>query len=413
MASPLVFLSLILLATAQPPIEEEPEEILGAPADWAITGTAATRPTIDLQPDTPIHEDPSDSTPIVAIFVGGTLPVWTTRLGWAQVIWDDLIGWVELVPGGDTPTRPGPRPLPPVPPRSYPDSEILATARSFLPADTRAVAIGTFDLYRDSPDRRQDELFATLSAQLEKIYAERYGLAKSRPPTGAVFAFSSDEPFHALVRILATSQATDFSGLTSGGVALVRTGNRPRKQIARTFLHETAHLWNRHLLGEGLPVWLEEGLAEDLTLSDMTASGRLRPDLVSKEVRRIAGITLIPPTTVMLAALSKRARLRSLTSTAVLLEMDQQSFLHDDDRLIRYVQSGLFIRFLLENAQYRDVFHAFLGHVAETGAASGADLLERLQAQQPKTELDESFRNWILSLDIPEVYADAESRLSR
>ncbi|MDX1382600.1 MAG: hypothetical protein R3190_03095, partial [Thermoanaerobaculia bacterium] len=95
-----------ILVAAQPPAREPrpaspalpEEEILGTPADWAIAGDAADRATVELAVGTELLEEPAPGAPVVAIFPGGRLPVWTTRLGWAQVIWDDVVAWVEIDP---------------------------------------------------------------------------------------------------------------------------------------------------------------------------------------------------------------------------------------------------------------------------------------------------------------------------
>ncbi|MEE2776010.1 MAG: hypothetical protein VYE73_04525 [Acidobacteriota bacterium] len=406
MPAPAPLLAVLLVVAQVPEDTVADPEILGTPADWSIRGVAATRPTLELPAATKVFEEPSSGSTVVMTFAGGRVPVWTTRLGWAQILVGDSVGWVEIEPTGELEVRPfPPEPAQAPPPVPYPDPELVAAARQQLSPQATHTRAGGLELHIDADDRKLVATFVTIAQQMATVYRNRYGIGSDHDLTGVVFAFVDAAAFDAARTQILSTEARSLAGVASGGVAIVHIDRLRSPQVPRTFLHELAHLWNHHLFGGEVPVWLEEGIAEDLALSTMTSDGKINTERVAKQVHRDGPLTIVPATTAIIATLTRQAQRDELTSSAELLEMDQASFMSSDRRLSHYVQSGLLVRFLLEERDFAATFRTFLAQVAAGGNASGSHLLDALGKIDAISSLDRRFRDWVLDLRVPVDWA--------
>ncbi len=319
------------------------------------------------------------------------------RGDWYHVDRNGLTGWVLLegydenaeIPYGESPEPP--RPLP----ARAPDEENLATARQFLRNRERTLSLGPYTLYTDSSDDGLISFLDTVTAPLEALYAERYGRQPIGTAAEAVVLFKSDIAYRLM------QQRTDrLSGLASAGhnfrgLAVFYVGGRSRNAVAGTLIHELVHFLNRRALGPQLPPWLDEGLADDLALSRIDASGRIHLGELRGDHRQYGEQWWIAGGHASLLKLRDAARTGELSAARDLIQLDWDSFVRTPQVQLHYATAAFWVRFLIDGAEGRRAaaFRAFLDDVAEGQPPSAENLQARLG--EDWSTLDRDFRQWL------------------
>ncbi len=120
-----------------------------------------------------------------------------------------------------------------------------------------------------------------VAARLADAYATRYGVAAAPGPDQAVAIFASDVRYRAFAE--ADGGALPGTrGHAGAGLAAFSVGRNPLETRV-LLVHELTHLLSRNALGDGVPVWLDEGIAEDLAWC-RTDAGRAP---AARHVRRL------------------------------------------------------------------------------------------------------------------------------
>lgn len=331
------------------------------------------------------------------------LAVLERRGAWARVEGADGAGWLraEEASEADYPLGSGlvaPKPLAP----RRPDREQMAAARELLGSDEPAGSLGPYTLYTDveNPGVRYAHL-SRLAGELETIYTRRYGVRPVGEPREAVLIFRQEARYRLF-------QARDerLQGLPAGGhathglVALYDSGRR-RDELTATLAHELVHLLNVRALGPALPPWLDEGMADDLSSSEITPAGDLRPErLGGSTVRGVGSLEFSGAVAALRSLNAAYARAETAPKLADLVELDWFGFVRSDDLALHYAHAGFFIRYLVdgEDGTLRPAFHRFLRRLADGGPASGEAL--RAELGRSWEELDAGLaayvRHWIL-----------------
>ncbi|MEO1087331.1 MAG: hypothetical protein AAFY88_24100, partial [Acidobacteriota bacterium] len=264
--------------------------------------------------------------------------------------------------------RQGPRLAP------EPDPGALAAAGRHLQGGGREWPCGPYQLLSDVSEPELLGLCGRLAADLDAVYAERFGVDPVGEPRGAVILFRTLADFRDFA---ATSGGHAGHARASRGYLSLYVGDRSPEALAMTLAHELTHLVNRRALGASLPRWLSEGLADAIgdpaTPAGLGPSTGLRGAEVAR--RRVLEKEDLPD-------------LRRLT------ELDAGSFDSRPDAR-DYEQSAVFIRFLLADAERRRSFHAFLRGVAGGESPDLDALIRHLGARGGAKDLDRQLRAWL------------------
>lgn len=331
------------------------------------------------------------------------LAVRERRGAWVRVEGPAGAGWVRAgeASEADYPMGSGLEPTRPLPARR-PDDDHLAAARDLLGRDAPAGALGPYTLYTDvdQPAVRFVHL-ARLAGQLEPTYARRYGVRPVGEPEEAVLIFGQEERYRLFQAREARLGGLPAGGHATPGLVALYAGGRRRDDVAATLVHELAHLLNRRALGPALPPWLDEGIADDLSSSEITPAGDLLPQRLGGAVVRGAGVLEFSGAVAALRSLNAAyARGETAPKLAELVELDWFRFVRSDDRTLHYAHAGFFVRYLVdgEDGALRPAFHRFLRRLADGGPATGEAL--RAELGRSWEELDAGLaayvREWIL-----------------
>lgn len=322
------------------------------------------------------------------------------RDGWVRVRYGSFTGWLRPEGDGGEPGRPE-RP-------AGLDEGRLGRALKAFPRPVAARPFGPFDLYTDVASARLLSLLERTASGLAAVHAERYGVrTATEGGRDAIVLFERTSDYEALVAGEEPLARTGPRGHAGRGVAVLSVAAEGLDETRGLLVHEVAHLLNRRTLGQLLPPWLEEGIAEDLALCRFAPDGRVLPDTVRVEVERSRERTTEPGRSrvreitrqrgplVPIAALAEKARRGGLPSLAALLSMPPDEFVSREERGRSYPMAALFVRFLLSGGLpgSRDAFRGFLGGVAMGESPSHLRLLESLGVEL--AALDAGFGRWV------------------
>ncbi len=388
----LVLLLLQVLALAAPAVAQD--EPLGQPAGWAIEESESL---IAVAEGSELRLEPNDSARVLMILPEAQLPLIEARGLWVKVRYGDRVGWVDLE-GGATPGTATPGNVPPV--------RHFVTERS-EPLDIgdgwQEGTLGPYKLFSRVDEPPLIDLFDRVAGQHARIYAERYGLkidTELAPrEQGTVLLFAGRSAFlkfqrahdHAIV------EAPIGAYFQSPDTVLMYRRSDSRQTLAATLLHELTHLLNWRLLRAGggvgtpTPIWLEEGMAEDLALSRLDRHNRLMAGPLGPNNLRY-GNSL----GVRLFELGEQIGVGGTApSLRHLLTMDKAAFFNSDTRL-NYLMSAMWIRYLLSDAESRLAvgFRDYLASVATGGRSDAEELRSRLDRSWD--QLSQGFRGWLV-----------------
>lgn len=316
--------------------------------------------------------------------------------GWVKVQYGDQAGWVPDPEwtGPEPPLGSDPDPVKPVAGRA-PDEERLQKARARLAPPETAGRVGPYLLYTDVRDAARLGLLDRVAAGLDAVYRARYGLTPTGEPAEAVVLFAKEEDYRSFLRNETVLGDLPATGHTGYGIVSLYDAGRPVDDVGSTLVHELTHLLNRRAIGPALPSWLEEGLADDLSQSQIDPSGRVLPGTLGgvtvREGRRIE----MHGARAALQNLIQAADSGGLRPFPELLALDWDDFVRRNAEL-NYAQSSFFLRYLLqaEQGDLAPAFRSFLAEVAEGAPPDPERLREKLG--RPWPALEAGFRLWLL-----------------
>lgn len=332
-----------------------------------------------------------------------TLEVLEVKDGWVRVRFGSFSGWLR--PEGD-----GGEPGQPERPASRDEGRLGRAVKAF-PRPVVPRPFGPFELHSDVASARVLSLLERTASGLPAVYSVRYGV-RPVPVDGrdAIVLFARTSDYEALVAGEEPLARTGPRGHAGRGVAVLSVASEGVDGTRGLLVHEIAHLLNRRALGQLLPPWLEEGIAEDLAICRFGPDGSVLPDTVRVEVERtrertadsgrsrLREVVRQSGPLVSVAALAAKARRDELPPLATLLTMPADEFVSKEERGRSYPMAALFVRFLLSDGLpgSRDAFRGFLDGVAKGESPSHLRLLQSLGTDLPA--LDAAFRKRLSAL---------------
>ncbi len=293
----------------------------------------------------------------------------------------------------------GDLPIPPRPlPGQAPDAERLERAVGMLRPERRAGRVGGYALHTDVADAALLDRLDRFAGALEDLYSDRYGLALVGHAAEAVVLYRREEDYRRFEQTEERLAGVGSTGHTRRGVVAFYQGDRPSEEVTGTLVHELAHLLNRRGLGPALPPWLDEGIADDLAQSEISASDALMPGTLGGTVLRSGRRIDLRGARASLLLLQRAAEENTGQPLRALLEQGWDDFV-GVEREALYAGSLFWVRYLLagEGGGLAPSFRAYLRGIAEGGPATPEELSLRLGRSWPHLEL--GYRAWLRSLD--------------
>jgi hypothetical protein len=242
------------------------------------------------------------------------------------------------------------------------EARLLAAARRAMRGATWEQQRFGYPWISDVEDLDLLERLAGLLEDIEALYAARFGLEPIGQPAETIVLFLRESDYRAFqsevdgLEDLAPGVST---GHAADGMAALFVGARPEAEVAATLVHEVAHLLNRRALGPALPLWLDEGIAEDFAYFSGPGS---RP-LAGYRQQSGNQIRIWGPLAGLQLLVTEEADL----SLERLTHFTADLFVRSPDALALYSQSGFFVRFLLSPSEAEG---AEMSGVSAAGAAS-------------------------------------------
>lgn len=414
---------LLAVALVVPPAAGQEPEVLGAPSAWGVDAEVR----VMVPAGTVLHERPDARSGALEIVDAEVeLPELDRWNDWVRVRYGGLRGWVWL--GGEdpgVPPDPAPEELPgargatdgesgwdllsrspsaPSGPAARsdgfegPSSELVARVQDALGPGAVERDLGPWTLLTDVENGSLIDSFDRLAEEVLEAYRERFGLEPPLPPAVAaaerkevVVLFDAEESFRRFAGEGGPVSALDPAGQAGFGVAAMARGERTAEAVRALFVHEVVHLLNRRSLGPRTPAWLEEGMADALAISRIAPSGALDPKALGGAVRTVdQGTTVSGERQVsveisgglsLLQLVTEAEEAGVLPSLGDLTSEGWQALADPEVRTLRYAQSALFVRFLLDGdrKRWRAGFHRYLQGVATGQPADAGRLLEVLE----------------------------------
>lgn len=353
---------------------------------------------VTVKPGIPLLAEPRPGAPRVLTPQRiAVLKVLDRRPGWVQVQYEEVTGWVPTRDwaGSGPPLGSDPDPVRPLSGRG-PDEPRLALARARLMPPEVVGKVGPYVVYTDLRDPARLSFFDRVAAGLDSAYRSRYQVSPIGDPAEAVVIFSRESDYRAFLGQATSVAELPASGHTGHGIVSLFDGRRPQNEVASTLVHELAHLLNRRAIGPALPSWLEEGIADDLSQSQIDRSGKLLPGTLGGVTVRVGRRIEMHGARAALQDLRDAAAAGGLRPLPQLLALDWGEFVRGNGEL-NYAQSSFFVRYLLQGEQgaLAPGFRAFLQEVSNGGPPEPEALRQKLGRTWPM--LEAGFRLWVLA----------------
>ena len=371
-----------------------PETGIEIPSDAEPEGVER----VTVKPGIPLLAEPRPGAPRVLTPTRiAVLKVLDRRPGWVQVQYGEVTGWLPSRDwiGPEPPLGSDPDPVRPMTGRG-PDEQRLDWARARLMPPEVVGNVGPYVVYTDLRDPPRLSFFDRVAAGLDAAYRSRYQVSPIGDPAEAVVLFSRESDYRAFLGQATSVAELPASGHTGHGIVSLFDGRRPQGEVASTLVHELAHLLNRRAIGPALPSWLEEGIADDLSQSQIDRSGRLLPGTLGGVTVRVGRRIEMHGAQAALQDLLDAASAGGLRPLPQLLALDWSEFVRQNGEL-NYAQSSFFVRYLLQGEQgaLAPGFQAFLRDVSEGKPPEPEVLREKLGRSWPM--LEAGFRLWVLN----------------
>lgn len=358
-------------------------------ADWEDAYSELVLERDWFLPDQPIHAGADSATPVKDRLGSiSYLPVLTYGEGWVKVRYQGEEGWI------DRGWKPGH-------PKKGAKRGILRRRRDPTERrDHRAVSLGGrimgiegakgdlagYKLYSDVEDGELLAFVEGAAEIVEEAFFSRYGRIPSWAATHGMLIFAEHADYRRFSVESGHPRLSGHTGHARAGLVVTFVGERTRRQVARTVVHEITHLLVRRAMGYGIPAWLNEGMATDLgSLWVEGPPDRLTPG-PGGGLR--FSIVLDGDRAAHLNRLATSGRLLPLGA----LSVPTKDFYAGRLKGQRYSQSAALIQFLLEGEKgaMASGFRTFLKEIAH---GESADLLASVG--RDAAALERSFHRWI------------------
>lgn len=370
------------------------------------------RDFIWLRPGTGLHRAADSRSPLVEVVpAAARLAVLGRDDDWYQVMGSRQMAWAHLPNygrDGEPPLGSEPAAPKPLPGRS-PDPDLLAQATGLLQSLAEPATLSGYEFFTDLEDDQLAHVLGGVADNIERAYTQRYGVAPIDKPREAVVLFGREHDYRSFQNTLERLAGLPAVGLVSRGVVAVYVGQRDHKEVAATLIHELVHLLNRRALGPALPLWLDEGLADDLSYSGIRESGELAPDELAGSTVDLGSVVIWKGGRAAALELKRALIADRAVPLETLLSLEWREFVDPEMRL-HYPQSALFVRYLIDSEPaLRTGFHAYLKGIAEGESVAPAVLLDA--TGRTWDQLETGFRDWALErfVNIPEKQRAAGS----
>ncbi len=342
--------------------QETERKVLGASA--AIAPSAFDAEQVELPAGSVLRSEPRPESPVMfEIDARTAVELFERSDRWALVRVESIKGWVDLEQ--------------PVPERVLEDLTIAIApvrvddpdfgeerwqrAREILSEEPESV--GSFWLLSDLPSQSRVRLALRSALRcLPEAYAARYG-GQSIGLGGdklRVVAFAKARDYERYASTESHLAHIDSGGHAGAGVAALRVDDRRYQRAVALLVHEVVHLFNERRFGLTLPVWLDEGLAEEMAISASingdcsnlgsfpqlqrtVSSGYERGELVVYRNEFASG-QLVELGCVLDSWRRRGFDLDLLSSTF-------EGFTRSEGRRERYAASAMLVRFLLDGSR--------------------------------------------------------------
>ena len=173
--------------------------------------------------------------------------------------------WLDSREARDLTPPLGSAPLPPGPlhARSA-EPEQRSVARSELRGRVRELQRHGYEVLTDleATDERLEGWLGLL-AGIEERYRRAYGQTPVGKPAETVVLFRDEANYRRFQEQVEGLAGAVSTGHAADGIVALFAEGRSEREVGTTLVHEVTHLLNRRAVGPALPLWLEEGLAED------------------------------------------------------------------------------------------------------------------------------------------------------
>jgi hypothetical protein len=400
--------------------EEAPREIFvpAVPTPPPPAGTPVGSKTLWVSPGTPLRAAPRVDAEILGAAEDYEELPYTERLPapplpgehlpahWYKV-WPEgrpmWLRWVEAAPG-EPPLGREPQPVRPLEAMA-PDPERLTLALDLLGTDRSSGRLGPYVLYTDVTDPYVLQRLSAVAVQIETVYQRRFGVRPVGEPAEAVVLFAHQEDYRNFQNAWSNLEGLPAAGHAGAGIVAFFVEGRQYNEMISTLVHELVHLLNRRALGPVLPPWLDEGLAEDLTWAEIDATGRVQPgtwggDRVewSERDKRRGGVIVGDVVTGGLAIHRTLPRFAETLDRGLAVPLDElvdlswEEFVRTGGEL-HYLESGLLVRFLLDDRELNPRFRRFLAETAEGKPLTPERFRETLGMSWE--EIETRFSEWV------------------
>lgn len=278
-------------------------------------------------------------------------------------------------------------PLPPPPPAAgRPAEEVdarwLDLARGFMDRP-RQGHCGPYRWLGDVDDARLLASCQLLAAELDAVYARRFGLEPLSPPAATLFLFADLSAFRRFVAAdpWISGAHAGYASAARGFVALY-VDEQATETVLATLTHELTHLVHRRVLGTDLPPWLSEGLADAIGDSATASGFRPLPDRAGDGVQAWR-----------LREARRDRRTRPLADLVALERQDFDRPAEGSAVSFDYEESALLVRFLLSDPDLATAFRRYLKRLAAGESYDPLELSRELG--QDWSRLEEAFYGWL------------------
>jgi hypothetical protein len=228
-----------------------------------LAGRSAAAEHVTLPAGARLHLDPDVSSPSLALLDAEALvEVFERKDGWLLVRYDSFRGWVRegaprslVEERGDANVAPGAG-----------HAGLLSRGRALLRDGGRELPMDGRTLLTDVSDETLLKWLVETPEAARSIFEKRWGRTRPPAPGSVVFLFESAEAEREFSSV-ACGAAEPF-GVRVASLALSGEGRaRDRERL----LHQVGHLYAHDQLGDGVPPWIEEGLADEFARAGTVA----------------------------------------------------------------------------------------------------------------------------------------------
>jgi hypothetical protein len=311
-----------------------------------------------------------------------------------------MVGTSELLPllaalaatPAPTPGAETPRPV-----AKTADAARISRALNAMRPLGRETRLGPWRLLTDAAMGELTGLDA-VARNLADTYTARFGLKTGADPDQAVVIYASSTRYRAFAAA-DNNPMLAARGHAGAGLAAFALGRNPLETRV-ALVHELTHLLSRNSLGENLPAWLDEGLADDLAWCRVDGAGRLEPGTLDLCEETRAGAPAVAPERsgprAIVDAWLESARTGRLPPLAVILSPEARLFADPGARRDAVTASAMLVRWCLAEPARAAAFRAFLEAVSKGGAGDANALAAALGRSAP--ELQRDFSEWLKTL---------------